>query len=677
VTRTTRCSALVLLAGTLVAFAACSGSPNTPNGPVVNDPGSGAPPGTSLIGAQVSIAVPIKKKPSHAPDYLSSATQSVSISLASVGGEAVTGVNATTINTNRGAKNCTAGPTSVVCLGTVQAAAGQDIFNVTTYQWPNATGAILSSGTVRANIGPSGGGVNITNTLSLSLEGIIAKLSLVLGSTFVDRGKKQTIPVTLESFDAGGAQIIGPSDFQSPVALTIQGDSANAFVLRSGTGQGTALSILKPPGPIQLTYDGNIQANPIAVQATVAGPSSPSAQVPLDIHGATPPPSGGDIYVLNGGPNIGEGATVTVYSNNATGNVAPTRTLQLSKSLSAASIAVDSKGDLYVGYLNGTGYDEQTGIPDTKNEIAVYSPTASGSAQPTSVLQSNAASQSALFPIAMAFDATGDLVTYGSTGVESSTDQDGVLIYPPDASGSVAPLRAWNFASPAAINFTATIVGLALDSAGNFYINGSLKTTLSPVPGVFVQSAQQASNPFGTPARTIPYDSTTGLNALEASNLALDASGEIYVANFSATGSNPTTCQAKVSVFSAGATGGSTDIAPLRVLTLDGVSTTTSDCYVASQSPLTPFFPRIAVSGSSIYAANPFGNSISIFASSGSGTVSPTQTISGSSTELNAPIGVTVAPASTKNQISGRTRVRPDLGSARSPSTFPFRPLVH
>ncbi len=83
---------------------------------------------------------------------------------------------------------------------------------------------MLSVGTVQAKIAGNGGNVPISNTLSLTLDGVIASLAVALAPGGGKRGDPMRVAVTLDAFDASGAQIVGPSDYSIPIVLTIQGD---------------------------------------------------------------------------------------------------------------------------------------------------------------------------------------------------------------------------------------------------------------------------------------------------------------------------------------------------------------------------------------------------------------------------------------------------------------------
>ncbi len=629
--------------------AGCGGAGTFPAGSVVNSPGGGGTPHPppNLVDVKVTITIPAHKRHAFGRNYVSPNTQSIVIQLYSVDGQPVGGVNPKTINTVAHARGCKTQPSETVCTGTALGSPGADAFSVTTYANTNATGPILSTGSVEAKIHGSNGGVQV-NQLSLTLYGVIASLRLSLLPKSGKRGHPVTSQVTLNAYDATGAQIVGPSDYDQPIALAIQGDGVHAFRLHLGTQSGSSLTIRKPASGITLRYNGNKNASPITLAANLDGYGSIGANANFKLHGKQPPPPVGTIYVLNLGSNGGQSATVTEYDGKASGNAAPIRTLALDSKLYARSIAVDSSGNLYVGYIDNTlGYNPANGQPDAGNEVAIYAPDASGSQHPTALITSTANSQ--LFPVYLNVDPSGRLVTYGATTINSTGDA--VLTYAGGASGSVDPIDAFNFASPSL--FYPGPTGLTIDSSNNFYVNGSLHSILGNSPGLYVVSANDIDNPKASPARTIPWDSTTQLQPGFTSNVSLDSSGEIFIGVWVAQGSGSSKiCQGAVNVYGAGASGGITDTPPLRVLTLGTVETQGNACY-SSRNPLLPYFPTIQVYGTSLFTGDDFNNAIVAFAAGGKGNVKPTLRIAGSATQLDAPIALVVS------SISGSAKAGP------------------
>jgi hypothetical protein len=628
-----RTTATALFLGCVLA--ACGGgTPNTPGGSFVNSPGGPPSPPPNIIAAALTVSVPrTAPKGARGARYVSTKTASVVVALASVSNG-----TATTINIGANAKNCKQNAVATICRGTVDAVAGQDTFNVTTFAGPDGTGPVLSAGQVTAPITGSNGGVGISH-LSLALEGIVARIRLTVDPPHAKIGTPGRANVVLTAYDAAGAAIVGASDYSTPVTLTIQGDGANAFSLGEGTEAGSSVTVVKPDAKVSLLYNGSSQAASIALQAAVTG-ADLSASATFTLRGTGKPPVAGDIYVLNAGANGGLGATVTVYPGNAKGNVAPSRTLKLDPKRYAQTIALDAKQQLYVGYFDTpTGASAQTGKPDSANEIAVFAQGASGSAAPAATLAS--AGSSTLYPEAIAFDAAGDLITFGATTVDGNQGNDVTLIYAPGASGAVQPIHAWGYTSPY-FNYPGPI-GLTLDAGGNFYVSGALKTSLAPQSGVYVTAAADNDSAHVSAARVLPWDSGTDLSAGQAGEIGLDSSGEIYVANFVRTSSGG--CRAQANAYAAGASGGTTDVPPLRVASIDGFQTANTECL--SGDFLSAHFPALAVFGAFVYAGDDFNNAVAAYPIAAAGSVSPSQTIAGSATLLDAPVAIAVAPAST------------------------------
>ncbi len=648
--RVVRVFALAFASGTTVAIvAACGGSPNTPSGSYVGSPGGHAPPPTQLVGVKLTVSVSPGGSAGMRPSYVSPNTQSVSVQLASVDGNGVTGVNASIVNTAPKSPNCKVEAGAVVCTATISGSPGSDVFTVATYEGLDATGSVLSAGTAAAHIAGGGGGLQISNRMSIDIDGQIAKLKLSVSPNRVKRGKAASAVVSVVAFDASGAQIVGSSNYQIPIRLSIQGDTSGSFALHAGRTLGESLSIEKPTANIGLTYDGNERASSITLAAT---DGSSGVNAPFALQGHKPPPPAGTIYALNLGTKDGQGATVTEYDAKASGNAAPLRTLNLSSKLYARSIAVDSAGNLYVGFFDSSLGFTPSGSPDGGNLVAVYAPGAGGNDPPVATLVADRSSGTSLFPLFSTIDAAGGLVAYGATKIDRNGGNDAILTYAQGASGQQAPDHGLNFAFPT-IDYPGP-TGLALDGLGNLYFAGALHSGLGPSFCICIAAAADIGNPQASPSRTIPYDDTTGLMGNETTNVGLDDSSEILVGNELVHDlSSNVSCQGRVSVFAAGATGGVTDNPPLRVIVLDGVYTQNPDC-VSFQSPLQPYFPEIALHGSTLFVADDFNNAIGEFPSSRGGTIKSTRRIAGPATGLDAPVAVAVASSSSSDRAATR-----------------------
>jgi hypothetical protein len=637
-----------------VAFASgCGGTPNTPNGPYVGSPGNPGSPPPRLVAVNVTVTVPIARN-GIGPDYISYNTESLAIQLVSVNGNGVTGINPAVLNTLPASHDCKSQARELVCSAVAKGSPGDDVFAVTAYEGTNATGAVLAVGTAQAKIGSGGGKLSIDNG-TLTLGGVIASLKLSLTPNQAKRGAKTTAQVSLTAYDASGAEIEGPSYYAEPVTLAIEGDVDHSFGLHHGARSGQTLLLARPAGGITLTYDGNKQAEPITVQASVGGPSSISVDAGFDLTGKQPPPPVGTIYALNFGANTGKGAVVTEYDGKAKGNAAPERTLNLDPKLYAVSIAVDSSNDLYVGYFdNDLGYDPANGEPDAGNIIAVYAPGASGNDQPTATLEEGAQSTT-IFPIFMVFDSSDRLVTYGATAVDGNGG-DAVMTYAKGANGKVAPEYAFSFSSP--VIHYAGPTGLTLDRAGNFYLNGSFKTGFGNDYGMYVNAAANIGLAYAAPSRYIPWDPKTELDTSYVSNVALDKSGEVLIGKIAPSGSGSgATCQAETNVYDPGAGGGETDKKPLRTLVLDGVATQGTQC-TNQADPRYFYFPTISIYGTSLFVGDAYNNAINAFSASGSGAVKPFLQIAGSATQLDAPVALAITSVSEGAKARSVTGVR-------------------
>jgi len=216
----------------------------------------------------------------------------------------------------------------------------------------------------------------------------------------------------------------------------------------------------------------------------------------------------GEIFVTNEGFQYSINA-VTVYAPGAHGNVSPIRRISGARTGLAepVPIAVGSSGRIFVANLNGG--------PSGLGSVTVYAPNANGDAAP---IRTIAGSKTGLAgPIGLALGPSGEL--YVANQMNPAT----VTVYDSLANGNATPIRTIE-GSP--LGLTPGFVqpgGIALDSSGELFV------TNTPIYGensVAVYAA--GANGYAKPIRTIG-GSKTELAA--PSGVALDASGQVYVAN--------------------------------------------------------------------------------------------------------------------------------------------------
>ncbi|HEY6235469.1 MAG TPA: hypothetical protein VIW69_10240, partial [Candidatus Elarobacter sp.] len=176
------------------------------------------------------------------PAYVSTLTQSVRLT--------VNGGTPVVANVTSGSPNCTDGASGRSCTVHAQAAAGAATIVVQLYGQPDGQGPVLSQGTTSANLS-----AGTSNPISLTLNGVVARIVLALGTPAPPQGTAATIPLTVTAYDAAGAAIVG-DPFASPITLTdsdtsgatsisktviaAPSDAANLTVSYSGAAIGSA-----------------------------------------------------------------------------------------------------------------------------------------------------------------------------------------------------------------------------------------------------------------------------------------------------------------------------------------------------------------------------------------------------------------------------------------------------
>jgi hypothetical protein len=254
------------------------------------------------------------------------------------------------------------------------------------------------------------------------------------------------------------------------------------------------------------------------------------------------------------------GAGILVFARGATGDVAPRRvinpTMRHYPLKRPRLIALDSGGSMYVRGERGAG---------------AYAADAFGESQPLQIVDGDSAPELFAFDgldrfyalrkdtvsvfasgswnirrpirqIAVAKGVTGMAVNRWGTLYLANADSSFIVVYGPEASGNVAPVRKiagdrTRLSKPA---------GLALDRADNLYVVNGPQSPVQPSVRVYAPDARGTPEPVRVIA-----GSRTGIE--QVTDIAFDSQGDIYLADGK-----------RVAVFDAGANG---NVAPSRTLT--------------------------------------------------------------------------------------------------------------
>jgi len=408
---------------------------------------------------------------------------------------------------------------------------------------------------------------------------------------------------------------------ESPSGIALD-SSGNIYV---GAFAASSVSVYPPLGK----STGLLNESPIAtISGSDTGLVSP-AGIALD--------SGRNIYVDDFGAT-----SLFIYPplGSSTGplNEAPTASISGADTLLEApyGIAVDSSGSIYVTDSGATS-------------VFVYPPLGSSTGPldeaPSATISGS--NTGLVYPQGIALNSSGNI--YVGDWYAAS-----VFVYPAKTNGNVAP-------SSASISTTMTTglgspEGIALDSSGNIYAaNCPACYGYSGIPSVFVYSA--GSNGNAAPTASIS-GSNTGLNY--PYGIAVDSSGNVYLADEGTIGQDGGSIPPSVFVYPAGSHG---NVAPTA--SISGTSTGLD----------TPYGIAVDSSGN-IYVADDGDQScddtesVYVYPANTSGNVAPIATIGGTSTDLCFPTGIAV-DSSGKIYVAdnGATSVfvYPPLGSSTGP----------
>lgn len=142
----------------------------------------------------------------------------------------------------------------------IDAPVGTDTFTFATYDAQNGQGNVLSRASVTQNIV-----LAAANTVSATLNGVVASLSVSLSNPAPNAGVPATVNVNVAAKDADGNTIVGPGDYSTPVRLAATIPAA----AESGTLSLSTTAIPDPGTTATLTYNGGtLTAASIVASAT-------------------------------------------------------------------------------------------------------------------------------------------------------------------------------------------------------------------------------------------------------------------------------------------------------------------------------------------------------------------------------------------------------------------------
>jgi carboxypeptidase family protein/HYDIN/CFA65/VesB family protein len=303
------------------------------------------------------------------------------------------------------------------------------------------------------------------------------------------------------------------------------------------------------------------------------------------------------IFVANG-PCNGPGCTgpfsLSSYPIFGNGNVQPTFSISgPNTGLNVPSgVALDGQGNTWV-----SNYAIGGGTPS----VTEYGPGSTGNVAPINMIAGSNTTIS--YPVGIALDTGGNIYIANAAAT--------ILEFNNGANGNVAPNTTIS-GSNTGLGF---IGGMAIDSLGNIWVTNGAGGGPASVTEYAAGSKGNIS-----PVNTLA-GSNTGLNF--PAGIAIDMSGNIWVANQALPGTNPTCPGVTGSIveFASNASGNTAPIA-----TISGSSTALSN----------PFGVGVYPNGQ-IYVVNACTNAIAVFAARSNGNAMPIREIFGSNTGLNAP----------------------------------------
>jgi len=251
------------------------------------------------------------------------------------------------------------------------------------------------------------------------------------------------------------------------------------------------------------------------------------------------------IYAIQATGGTGGGASILGFSADTSGSLSPTSTLVMPSTVGSSAVAIDGSGQIYVGGYSTTSDDA---------EILVFAAGATGTATPVRTILVDANDEILISSITV--DASGQIYVAGAeaTGL--------VEVFPAGANGTVTPARVLSSTS------LYEPIDITVDTGGKIYVS-NIGLTAGQVL-VFAADANGSDDPV----ETISTVAATSTSEAIFYGIAVDASGNIFVVQDSATfdtQGNETSASGAIEEFAPGATGTPT---PTKTITGSSVGFT-------------------------------------------------------------------------------------------------------
>jgi hypothetical protein len=279
-------------------LAACGGGSSTPAVSTAGAASSAATAGNQQIAIHLKIdTVAVTAANARTPQYVSPATNGVLVQVYTSPQSAnPTVVSSSITDVSPGSTACGSASATRSCTITIPAPVGTDDFVFTTYDTAPVSGAFASSAKILA-IGRVTQAIAIgqTNTVNVSLSGVIATLRVMPASQTLVSGTATSYNLAISALDADGYTIIaGASDpYNSPITVTRAesgGIGVTSLTTGGSTGTGSNSVTLSQSTTIATVLYTGVATSGYSAQFTVAAQGATSVVstfVPLNVSPAS------------------------------------------------------------------------------------------------------------------------------------------------------------------------------------------------------------------------------------------------------------------------------------------------------------------------------------------------------------------------------------------------------